>query len=466
MAIFFSEEFEPNLDRGRSVMGLAMHPLRCRRNPRLARYSLQPGPSNQKITMNTNDVAQVGLDWGDTTHAFALQLADGTSEKGTFAATPEATHQWLDKLHERTGGKPVALAIEAGRNAMVHALLGHPWLTIYPVHTATSEHFRKALTPSGAKDDIPDAAVLLALLTKHREALRPLRPDDPATRRLTALVEIRRGLVDQRTQFSQELISTLKGYFPQALELIGEDRAAPLALDFLARWPELARVQAARPAAVRAFYCAHNVRRPGVVDQRLERIRSARALTTDRAVIEPAVLQVQALVALLRPLARHIETIETDIANTFAAHPDAALFRALPGAGPAFAPRLLAAFGADRFRYPSAPSLQKHAGIAPVTERSNRQLWIHWRWNAPKFLRQTFVEWAGETVVHSAWAKAYYRQQQRAGKRHHAILRALAFKWIRIVWRCWQESTPYDETRYIESLRRRNSPLAAALENS
>ncbi len=413
--------------------------------------------------MTTNEAAQVGLDWGDTTHAFALQLADGTSEKGTIAATPEATHQWLEKLAERTGGRPVALAIEAGKNAMVHALLGHPWLTIYPVHTASSEHFRKALAPSGAKDDVPDAEVLLALVVKHRDALRPLRPDDPATRRLTALVEIRRGLIDQQTQFGQQLISTLKTYFPQALELIGDHRTAPLALDFLARWPDLASVQAARPTAVKAFYCSHNVRRPGVVEERLERIRSARALTTDRAVIEPAILQVQALVAMLRPLARHIATLEDKIRDTFAAHPDAAIFRQLPGAGPAFAPRLLAAFGSDRERYPEAASLQKHSGIAPVTERSNRQLWIHWRWNAPKFLRQTFVEWAGETVVHCAWAKAYYRQQQRAGKRHQAILRALAFKWIRILWRCWQTKTPYDETRYIASLRRRKSPLATAL---
>jgi hypothetical protein len=101
--------------------------------------------------------------------------------------------------------------------------------------------------------------------------------------------------------------------------------------------------------------------------------------------------------------------------------------------------------------------------IAPVREKSGRQLWVHWRWNAPKFLRQTFVEWAGSTVVHSAWARAYYQQQRRAGKRRQAALRALAFKWIRIVWRCWQTRTPYDEARYINALSRRQSPLAIEL---
>jgi transposase len=162
-------------------------------------------------------------------------------------------------------------------------------------------------------------------------------------------------------------------------------------------------------------------------------------------------------------LQQHLLTIEADIAAAFAAHPEAHLYAALPGAGPALAPRLLVAFGTDRTRYPAAASLQKYSGIAPVKEQSGRQVWVHWRWNAPKFLRQTFVEWAGQTIPKCAWAKAYYLQQKRAGKRHQTILRGLAFKWIRILWRCWQDHIPYDESRYINSLTHQNSPLAKAL---
>ena len=116
------------------------------------------------------------------------------------------------------------------------------------------------------------------------------------------------------------------------------------------------------------------------------------------------------------------------------------------------------AFGTVRSRYPHASRLQKYAGVAPVTERSGRQIWIHWRWNAPKFLRQTWVEWAGQTIPKPAWARAYYLQQKRAGKHHQTILRALAFKWIRILCRCWQDRVPYDESRYIQSLIRQKSP--------
>lgn len=416
--------------------------------------------------MKTADYAAlVALDWGDREHAFALRVGEQI-ETGQITASPEALHDWLQALGQRFGQRPLALAIEGGRNAVMHALVDYPWLTIYPIHPATSERFRKAFIPSGAKDDAPDALVLLRVLAQHREQLRALRLDTAATRELAALNELRRGAVDRRTQLSCELRSTLKTMFPQALELCGDDLWTPLALDFLERWPELAALQRAKSASLRAFYGEHSSRRPAVIARRLERIAIARPLTTDRAVLEPAILHVRLLVGVLRTLQSHIEQIEQRLAEAFAAHPEAGFYAALPGAGAVLAPRLLTAFGTDRERYPDAASLQKYGGVAPVREKSGRQVWTHWRWNAPCFLRQTFVEWAGQTVPKCAWAKAYYRQQQRAGKRHQAILRALAFKWLRILWRCWHDRVPYDETRYLAALAQRKSPLAAHLRSA
>jgi transposase len=412
---------------------------------------------------NENYAALVTLDWGETEHAFATQVGESPVETGTMPATPETLHGWLEALHERTGGGLVAIALEGGKSAVVHALLAHPWLVIFPVHPATSDRFRKAFVPSGAKDDVPDAIVLLKILTQHRDQLRPLKLDSAETRKVAALVAARRRAVDERTRLACELGSTLKTYYPQALELCGREPATALALDFLARWPELRSLKAARPTTLLAFYAAHNSRRSDVIDGRLALIAQARALTEDRAVIEPAILQVKMLVDILRPLQKNIALIEERIAEAFDVHPEAALFQGLPGAGPATAPRLLAAFGTDRSRYPNASSLQKYAGIAPVKQKSGRQLWIHWRWNAPKFLRQTFVEWAGQSVPKCAWAKAYYQQQRAAGKHHQATLRALAFKWIRVLWRCWHDRVPYDEARYLASLQRQKSPLATRL---
>jgi transposase len=411
-----------------------------------------------------NYAAFVAIDWGDKTHAFAIQTVGiERRQTGQIEASAEALHGWLETMKQTYSGRPVALAIEAGRNALIHALVEHPWLEIYPVHPATSARFRKAFTPSGAKDDGPDAESLLTLLALHRDQLTRLYRDGPTTRELAALVSARRSAVDQRTVTTNQLCSVLKGYFPQALDLVGEDLGSPLALDFLERWSELAMVKKVRPATLRAFYANHNVRSADRIEQRINQVASSRPLVSDRALIEPARLQVAMYVALLRVQQVHVKQFEQRIAEVFATHPRAAFFRALPGAGATLAPRLLVAFGDLLERYPDAATLQKYAGIAPVREKSGRQIWTHWRWNAPKFLRQSLVEWAGQTVIFCEWAKAYYRQQKRTGKGSHAIMRALAFKWIRILWRCWHDGVPYCEQHYLDALKRRGSPLAADL---
>ena len=150
---------------------------------------------------------------------------------------------------------------------------------------------------------------------------------------------------------------------------------------------------------------------------------------------------------------------DDEIAALAPLHPDYSLFSCLPGAGPHLAPRLLVAFGEQRERFASAAEVQTYAGIAPVTERSGQKSWIHWRWQCPTFLRQTFVEWAAQTINKSYWAVQYYYQQRAKGCSYQAAVRSLAFKWIRILYRCWVTRTPYDEAKYLKALKERGSPL-------
>jgi len=84
-----------------------------------------------------------------------------------------------------------------------------------------------------------------------------------------------------------------------------------------------------------------------------------------------------------------------------------------------------------------------------VTESSGKRKWVHFRWAYPKFLRQSFHEWAGHSIAQSQWARIYYQQQRSKGNTHRAAVRALAFKWIRIVFHCWQDGVAYDEETYL-----------------
>ena len=150
----------------------------------------------------------------------------------------------------------------------------------------------------------------------------------------------------------------------------------------------------------------HNLRYPKIIEQRVQAILSATALTSDAAVITPNRLLVEVLVEQLRSALHAVARFDHEIAQLADSLPDYTLFSALPGAGPVFAPRLLAVFGEQRERYASAAAIQKYVGIAPATERSGNQCWVHWRLQCPTFLRQTFVEWTAQSIPHSYWARA------------------------------------------------------------
>ena len=403
--------------------------------------------------------AFVGIDWADAKHDVCLQPAgSATCECFQLEHTPEAIDAWVTTLRTRFNGQPVAICLELNKGPIVSALRKYDFLVLFPLNPLTLARYREAFTPSRAKDDPTDAALQLELLLTHRDKLQPLQPQSPTMRALAQLVEHRRRVVGDKVRITNRLTSTLKNYFPHVLHWFQEKDTA-IFCDFLSRWPTLKAVQLARRSTLETFFRAHHVRYADVITQRIQAIKSATPLTTDEGVIAPNALLVQALVAQLRVTLQAITDFDTAIAQCAQSHPDFPLFQALPGAGPVFAPRLLVAFGEQRERYASAAELQKYAGIAPVTERSGKKSWVHWRLQCPKFLRQTFVEWAAESIRHSFWAQVYYQQQRDKGKAHQAAVRALAFKWIRILYRCWQEHTPYDESVYLQALHRRGSSL-------
>jgi len=404
-------------------------------------------------------VAYIGLDWADAEHSVHLQAVDGRVEHQTVAQRPEALQAWVADLQRRFPGGPIAVAIEQRKGAVVHALLQYDCFVLYPINPKALARYREAFVTSGAKDDPRDSELLLDLIVRHRAQLRAWVPDTVESRLLLALCEQRRKLVNHRVALTNRLTSLLKQYFPQALEWVGDVNSLQ-GCDFLARWPTLAAVQRARPTTVRQFYRTHNCRTANVITTRLAAIARAVPLTTDVAVIEPLRLSVQAYATQLRTVLAHVATFDDRIAALFATHADRAVFVSFPGAGAVCAPRLAAVFGTDRTRWPSAAALQAHAGIAPVTVRSGKSVWVHHRLACPTFVKQTFHEFADQSIRFSRWARAYYDQQRARGNDHHAALRALAYKWMRILFRCWTERRPYDEDTYIDALRRHGSPLA------
>lgn len=400
----------------------------------------------------------VGIDWADTKHDVCIQPA--TSDKRVFDVIrhcPEVIDAWVQDLHQQYGDH-IAVALELSKGPIVSALQKYDFIDIFPVNPGTLAKYREAFQPSRAKDDPTDAELALDMLLRHPEHFKALKPQSVEMRTLTTMVEQRRCLVNDQIRITNRLRSALKQYYPQVLEWF-EHIDTPLFCAFVKRWPTLIQAKRARANTLKRFFHEHHMYREGVFDHRRQAINSARPLTLDDAVIVPYRLQTLVLVEQLELMFRAINQFDDEIEKLATEHPDYELFQSLPGAGPALAPRLLVAFGEQRERYKSAADIQKYSGIAPVTERSGQKHWVHWRLQCPTFMRQTFVEWAGQTINKSYWAGAYYRQQRDKGSTYQAAVRSLAFKWIRILYRCWQTGVAYDESRYLKALERRGSPL-------
>jgi transposase len=450
--------------------------LRCRLVSRL-HYKpfggIQPARTGKEPNVAEPNHEQAGepewaafaaIDWADQKHYWKLAPAgSGEQQQGEIENTPEAVELWAMELYRRFGGRPIAVCLEQARGALVCLLAKYSHLVLYPVHPKTAAQYRETFCPSGAKSDAGDTASLLDLLLRHRQQLRPLRPDSELTRLLQILVETRRQMVNEKTRQKNRLTACLKMYFPQILQWFEEVDSA-LVGALLEQWGTLPELQRAHAETLRKFFHQHNSRDEERIRQRIEAIQGATPATRDGAIVEGESRKARVLAAVIGTLRSHIEEYDRRIAEVVAAHPDGSLFASLPGAGPVLVPRLIVAFGTQRERFESAAEVQRFSGIAPVTVRSGNSKCVHMRRACPKFLRQTFHEFAAHSVGRSEWATVFYTNQRADHKGHHAAIRGLSYHWIRILFRCWKDRRPYDEQLYMRSLARRDSPLMGAFE--
>jgi transposase len=404
-------------------------------------------------------VALVGVDWGDQKHAYMIEDRDGARTAGMTGSSAEEVHDWMRRVRERYPTGTIVVALEQGCASLIYALTQYEYLAIVPINPRASKAYRDSLRLSGASDDRSDAALICEFAVKHLSVLRIWQPEDAATRELRMLAEQRRSFVDQRTAATHALSAALKNFYPQALQWFGGE-AAKLLLAFLKQWPTLADLQSATPAEIEQLLRVNHCRKVGARAKALSKLlESAVPLLRDAATVSGWSRYAQAQVALIEVLNAQIATYDQAISLAWEAHPDCETFASLPGAGPVLAPRLAVAFGTDRARYTDASELQCYSGIAPVVEQSGKQRWVHARWGYPKFLHQTFHEFAQASIPYSTWAKAVYQQQRERGALHHEAIRTLAFRWLRILFRLWKNRATYDEQLHLERLRHEGSPV-------
>ncbi len=407
--------------------------------------------------------AYVGWDWADKKHQLCMQVAGQTGmEQRQIDADPASVHGWANQMLERFEGQTIGVCIENSRGRVIWALMDYPHIELYPVNPKAAQSYRAAFHSSGKKDDPVDAEMQMKMLAGHQDDLRRFAPPDVETRKISLLNEHRRTVVGEVVRLTNRLRETLKGYFPLALLMVG-DLDTLMACAFLLRWPTLDELSRARDQTIHKFYTDHRSRSAEKINARIELLRNAVALTNDKAIVEVGRLAVTTTVPVIKALLEAIAKIDLELDQAYQSHAEFELIDSFPGAGRVMGPRLLAILGSDRSRFESASELQCLTAAAPVTIQSGNSRLVQRRYRRSKFVHQTVVEWAGHSLRSSLWARAFYDLQRARGKSHWVALRALAFKWLRILFRCWQTHTPYDEKTYIDSLIRRGSPIASAI---
>jgi transposase len=393
--------------------------------------------------MHDPTIGYAGVDWATDAHAVCV-----VDDRGRVIVEFDVSHTaaGLNELCwgiQRAGARRVA--IERPDGPAVDALLD-AGLEVVVVASRSVKALRERYGTSGNKSDRSDAYLLADCLRTDGHRWRSLEPDSPPTITLRAHVRARKDLVETRVAVANQLRAHLRIVFPGAVGLF-RDIDSPISLRFLERFPSAPRAAWLSEKRLRAWlrangYCgrkhphelyAHLVTAPIGVDGDAGDARGAITL---------------AYVTILKTLRAQIDELNTRLDELLDAHPDAVIFRSLPRCATIRAATLLAEIGDCRARFPDPESLACLAGVAPSTRASGRHRAVTFRFSSNKKLRDALCDFAGDSRRANAWAEARYRQLRTDGKSHPHAERILSRSWAHVIWRCWQDHTPYEPSRH------------------
>jgi transposase len=399
-----------------------------------------------------------GVDWAKDDHVVCVVGDQGeVLERFTVAHDAAGLKRMAARL-ARAGVERVGIEREDG--PVVETLLA-AGLSVYVIPPGQVKNLRSRYGSAGNKDDRFDAYVLADVVRTDARRLRPLVRDSPATIALRSAVRARKDLVTHRVAAANQLRAHLQNVFPAAATLFA-DIDSPITLAFLTRFPTQEAADWLSPKRLATWL--KSVHYSGGVDPA---VLHAKLLAAPRGITGPAATAhaatTAAFVAVLRALNTQIKAMADSIGEQLAAHPDAAVFTSLPRSGTVRAARLLAEIGDARGRFPTRDSLTCLAGVAPSTRQSGKVTSVAFRWGANKQLRDALCDFAGDSRRASPWAADLYDKAIARGHDHPHAVRILARAWGHIIWRCWQDGTPYNPAAHgaLQALLNQDQQAAA-----
>ena len=179
----------------------------------------------------------IGDDWAEAHHD--VYLMDDAGKRLASRRLPEGL-AGIRELHELIGEhvqepNQVVIGIETDRGLWVGALSAAGY-QVFAVNPMAVAHYRDRHHVSGAKSDASDAKLLADLVRTDRHNHRPIAGDSLQADAIKVLARAHQSLIWARTRHTNALRSTLREYYPAALEAF-EDLAHGDALGVLDRAP-------------------------------------------------------------------------------------------------------------------------------------------------------------------------------------------------------------------------------------
>jgi transposase len=389
-----------------------------------------------------------GIDWAKDYHALCVVDEEGrVLSEGRFAHDERGLSRLCAKLVQTS---VLRVAIERPEGVLVERLLD-AGLAVIPVHPnqlkASRSRFRA--TGSRAKSDPFDAFCLAELSRTDHHRFRTLSPDSDETKALRAMTRAREDLVGTRVAIANQLRSELEAFWPGAA-LIFKEIDSAISLAFIERYPSPKDARGLGEKRLEGFLSRNRYSGRKSASELLRRLSEAPEGRDGQAEVRARRATVLGLVATLKALVEQIRLSEERIARAVRAHPDGEVFLSLfrSPKSTLTAACLLAEIGDQRERYPTNDAMAADAGMSPVAIQSGRRKVAGFRRACDKRLRKAFATLAESTRHHNVWAEEVYLRARKRGCDHAHAIRILGRGWVRVIYRMWQDGTPYDEAKH------------------
>jgi len=320
-------------------------------------------------------------------------------------------------------------------------------LPLYSLNPLKVKRHKESFVVSGNKTDRIDAFAIADYVRSHEKDLRPMIFNSADIETLKYLNIAHERLTREHTRNTNRLLAIFRQYFPLYAGLFSNSAPKTL-LNMVISYPIWSKLRDETSENIEKFLKQNKYYNSKYIQRILQKIDMYTHCVSPE--VENAIqYEAVAIAELLLGLKSNLEKLRKEMVRITSTHPMGEVFKSLPGAGDILSAKLLGHFGDNKTRFNTAGEVGASFGTAPINYQSGGYHKVIIRKACNKRQRSVMYDFAFCSMRFSVWAKEYYKQQRKLGKRHSVAVRALSNKWVKVIFAMWKNHHCYDESKKI-----------------